>query len=357
MIKRMTAMTHWALAMLLLMSSCEKDNSNGNPTDTTNYTYGRGVFIVNEGAFGQGSGSVSFLNMEYQKMYDDIFYAANNRPLGDIAQSMEIFNNQGYIVVNNSGTLEVVNLHTFKSIASISNLASPRNTLIIDESKGYITHLTEGKLSIFNPISNSLIGEVPTGKSCENILYAEGKVFVTNWSNFFVPANNNTIQIIDAVTDQVTDSIVVSKEPNSMVLDKNNKIWVLCSGGFMNEEVPALYRIDPVSLSIEKKFDFPDISTSPVKLSLNGSGDTLYYLNTGAYKMSISSASLPDAPFIFDQNIFFYSLGVDPQNGMTLLSDAVDFNQKGVVYRYTKGGQQYDHLPSGIVPSAFCYTP
>ncbi len=215
MIKRMTGMIHWALAMVLLMSSCEKDNSNGNPTDTTNYTYGRGVFIVNEGAFGQGSGSVSFLNMENQKMYDDIFYAANNRPLGDIAQSMEIFNNQGYIVVNNSGTLEVVNLQTFKSVATISNLASPRNTLIIDESKGYITHLTEGELSIFNPTSNSLIGEVTTGKSCEDILYAEGKVFVTNWSNFFVPANNNTIQIIDADTDQVTDSIVVSKEPNS----------------------------------------------------------------------------------------------------------------------------------------------
>ena len=99
MIKRMTSMIHWTFAMVLLMSSCEKDNSNENPRDTSNYTYGRGVFIVNEGAFGQGSGSISFLNMEYQKMYDDIFYAANNRPLGDIAQSMEIFNNMGYIVV------------------------------------------------------------------------------------------------------------------------------------------------------------------------------------------------------------------------------------------------------------------
>lgn len=356
--KRFITFGIFALSIVLLMNSCKKDDaSEASPPDTKNYTYGNGVFIVNEGAFGQGSASITFLNKEYNKLYNDVFFYANNRPLGDIAQSMEIFNGMGYIVVNNSGTIEVVNLNTFKSTATISNLASPRYTLILNGSKGYITHLTEAKISVFNPATNIVTHEISTGKSCENILYAEGKIFVTNWSNFFVPANNNTVQVIDAETDQLTASILVTKEPNSMVLDKDNKIWVLCSGGFMNEEIPALYRIDPSTLTVEKKLEFPEIASNPNRLCIDGSGDSLYYLNSGTYKMSIHANELPLAPYVFDQNTFFYSLAIDPQNSMAYLSDALDFNQNGIVYRYRKGGQEYDQLSTGIVPGAFCFTP
>jgi len=354
--KRISSLFIWALCIGLLISSCKKDG-NTNPTDTSKYTFGRGVFIVNEGAFGQGTASISFLNKEYGMLYNDVFFTANNRPLGDVAQSMDIFNGRGYIVVNNSGTIEVVSLNTFKSIATIPELASPRHVLILDGNKGYITHLTEGKITIFNPTSNIVTGEIITGKSCENILLAGKKVFASNWSNFFVPADNNTLQVIDPGTDQVTGSVTLTKEPNSMVLDKDNKIWVLCSGGYLNEEMPALYRVDPVTLAVESKFEFPEIASSPNNLCINGTGDTLYYLNVGVFKMSVHANSLPSASFISDQNIFFYSMSIDPDNGMTLLSDAVDFNQNGVVYRYRKGGNQYDQLPAGIVPGAFCFTP
>ncbi|MEA3477806.1 MAG: YncE family protein [Bacteroidota bacterium] len=356
--KRFITIGIFALSIVLLMNSCKKDDgSEVSPPDIKNYTYGNGVFIVNEGAFGQGSASMTFFNKEYNKLYNDVFLNANNRPLGDIAQSMEIFDGMGYIVVNNSGTVEVVNLNTFKSTATISNLASPRYTLILNGSKGYITHLTEAKISVFNPTTNIVTHEISTAKSCENILYADGKIFVTNWSNFFVPANNNTVLVIDTDTDLLIDSILVTKEPNSMVLDKDNKIWVLCSGGYMSEEIPALYRIEPSTLTIEKTFEFPEITSSPNKLCINGTGDTLYYLNAGAFKMSVDASSLPGNPFIFDQNIFFYSMGIDPATGMTHLGDAIDFNQNGLVYRYKKGGELYMQLSAGIVPGAFCFTP
>ena len=42
------------------------------------------------------------------------------------------------------------------------------------------------------------------------------------------------------LTDEVIDSIEVGIEPESMVIDKNNMLWVLCNGGWMRENFAEL---------------------------------------------------------------------------------------------------------------------
>jgi len=62
-----------------------------------------------------------------------------------------------------------------------------------------------------------------------------------------------------------------------MVLDKDNYLWVLCSGGFLNEELPSLWKIDPDNKNVLLHMEFPDINSSPNSLDINKTGDTLYY--------------------------------------------------------------------------------
>ena len=47
--------------------------------------------------------------------------------------------------------------------------------------------------------------------------------------------DTNFILQINASTNSIEDTIFVGKGPSSLVLDNNNKLWVLSSGG-MNEE-------------------------------------------------------------------------------------------------------------------------
>jgi hypothetical protein len=161
--------------------------------------------------------------------------------------------------------------------------------------------------------------------------------------------------VIDPETNSLTDSVLVGKEPNSMVVDAAGKLWVLCSGGFMAEEFPTLHRINPQSLVTEAVFTFPDIQTSPSSLCINGTGDTLFYLNQGVYQMTTLEMSLPESPFIPQNGRLFYTLGVDPRTSDILVSDAIDYQQRGMVFHYTSKGELKGIYNAGIIPGRFVF--
>src|SRR2546421_1774917 len=101
------------LAMNFIITGCKKDEKPLPATASLNLT--NGVFITNEGSFGNGDGSVSFFRPASHEIINDVFMTVNHRPLGDVVQSMILFNNKGYIVVNNSQKIEVVNKNNFSS--------------------------------------------------------------------------------------------------------------------------------------------------------------------------------------------------------------------------------------------------
>ncbi|MBU2649994.1 MAG: YncE family protein [Bacteroidetes bacterium] len=337
--------------------ACQKDNDPGEVIQTQDkYIYGQGVFIVNEGNFLQGNGSVFFFNEERNTLFKDIFYTMNQRPLGDVPTFMGIWGSSAYIVVNNSSKIEVVNKYNFISSGTITGMTSPRQILKVNDSKAYVSDLQNGGLHVIDLDGLKVSGFVDLGKSAEALVFADNKVFAANWSNFYVQAENNTVQVIDPMTDQLAGEITVTKEPNSMVVDKNGKLWVLCSGGFMNEEIPALYRIDPQDLEIERKIEFPLLESSPTSLKAFAGGDSLIFLNPEVYVTGIEDTVLSSSPFISAEGRFFYSLFTDPVHSWIYVSDAVDFQQEGSVLVFDRKGRKIREVSAGIVPGGFCYT-
>ncbi len=106
---------------MIILAGCNKSN-NDNPSGN----WSNSVFIVNEGPFQTGSGSISAFNRESLEVTNNLFETANGRPLGNIVQSMSVYKDRGFIVVNNANKIEVVNLKDFKSDTTIENLALPR---------------------------------------------------------------------------------------------------------------------------------------------------------------------------------------------------------------------------------------
>ncbi len=341
----------------LLFLSCSKDKEFGEVnTENTNYIYGKGVFIVNEGNYTNGNGSVSFYNFYTNKIYNGIFDAANKRPLGDVPVSMEIINGMIYLVVNNSGKIEVVNPDDFKSVKTISGFSSPRFILPVNNTKAYVSDLRSNYISVLDLQTNTIIKQIYCGKSTDRMLKYNNKVFVCNWSEYYVKAPNNTVQIIDSDLDKLIDSVKVGKEPNSLVLDKQNRLWVLSSGGYNNEEIPELNCINTNSLQIEKKILFAIKYLSPVNLCINQSKDSLWYINNNIYSITINDNQLPATPLIYKKNRLFYSLEVNAPNSELYISDAIDYNQNGYIYRFTPQGSVIDSLRAGIIPGYFCFT-
>ncbi len=320
-----------------------------------------GIFIVNEGNFGNGTGSLSYYDPENKKVSNNVFQNVNGRSLGDVGQSMQVYGDKAFIVVNNSRKIEVIDKTSYQSLGTITGFVSPRYIHVLDESKAYVTDLYDTDISIVNPESYAVTATISvnnnntafTQHTTEQIIAYGQYLFINCWSY------DNTILVVDTQTDLLVDSITVRKQPASMVLDKNNKLWVLTDGGYQGSsyghEYPAIIKIDADTRTIENTFLFSSLDDTPGDLSLSSNKDTLIYLNGDVYKMSVDAGALPTDVFIDAGNKLFYSLAVNPYNSDIYVSDAVDYSQNGMVYRYNSEGLLVDSFEAGIIPTFFYF--
>jgi hypothetical protein len=95
----------------LLLFACGKEKPTDKPPIQLT---GNGVFITNEGNFLYGNASVSYYQKSLDELRLDLFSDANQLPLGDVCQSLFILEDKIFVVVNNSGKVEVVNKKDFK---------------------------------------------------------------------------------------------------------------------------------------------------------------------------------------------------------------------------------------------------
>lgn len=317
-------------------------------TDET-YLAGEGVFILNEGNFRSGNGSLSFYSYDSLKMFDNVFQDKNNRPLGDVPYSMGMDGGKAYILVNNSDKIEVAGSNDMKSITTIKKIVSPRYISFIGGTKAYVTSLYSDSVTILDLMANSVSGFIDLKKSSEAIVTLSTRAYAASW------AGGNKVMVINTMTDEVIDSIEVGIEPESMVIDKNGTLWVLSNGGWKRENFAELIAINTKTNSIDKRFTFPAVTDSPTCLQINDSGATLFYLFNGVRRMEIDASALPTEVFISEQNHVFYRMGVNPSNGEIFITDAGDYVQKGKVIRYSNEGVFISEMTADIIPGNLCF--
>ena len=349
------------LGIILAFVSCGGDN-----TESEDKNIAKGLFILNEGTFTYANSSLTFYDPEADTVENNLFYKVNLAPLGDVANSMAIDENGMYIVVNNSKYVYKVDGKTLKYEAKLDGLTSPRHIMLINKNKAYLSDQESTGLWIFNPETMQKTGFVETDNTTEKMVRVGNEVVVTNWSNYYQPGtSNSTIQFVDIATDQLVDEMAVTAEPHSIVLDKNDNIWVLCSGGYMPPCEPALFCINPKTREIVKRFDFAE-GDYPSSMAIDKAGENLFILNGGfgtldLYKMSVDANELPTTPFVDSQqptansqSMVFSTVTVS-EDGDIYLTDVKNYVQNGDVLRYDSDGNFVTKFEAGIVPGAMMF--
>lgn len=346
------------ILVFITLFACTKVIRSVDPVSSTtvNNSYENGIFVVNEGNFNWGNASITFIN-KGDSVEQDVFRTHNDRSLGDVAESMQTFNDKGFIIVNNSNDIDVVSLKDFKLITSITGFSSPRFMTFVDSTKAYVTNM-QNNISVIDMATLSVAKSIPTLGWTESIIKYNTFLYVSAIGGEYDSSYQRKarVLIIDTKSDQIVDSIKTGKEPIGLVMDKKNKIWVLCTGGYDHFEPPSLLRIDPILRIVEKTFSFPDPNNIPSRLCINAHGDTLYFLDNGVYQMPVSSLTIPSSPLIPANGHLYYGLGIQPSNGNIFVSDAIDYTQSGVVYQYDQiHGSLLKSFPAGRIPGSFCF--
>ena len=340
------------LFLIMLLTGC-----NDNNNDTPSGTWANSVFIINEGPFQTGSGSVSAFNRETREVTNDLFETANGRPLGNIVQSMTVHQDKAFIVVNNSNKIEVVNLADFKSVATIENLTLPRYFIGFDDSKGYVS-CWDSTVKVVNLKDYSIMASIQTGTGPDEMILAGDQLFVINSGGY---GDDSTVSVIRTDDDEPLVRLVVGDRPSGIQTDVNGNLWILCSGGWNGYPAPGnthgkLVCLDPVSFEIIKEVSFPDSENHPGNLVIDVNGATLYYNHpAGIFAFSIYDSELNTLPFITG-NSMFYGLGYDKATQMIMATDPLDYSQNGWVYRFNAlDGAPVDSFLVGVIPNGFCF--
>ena len=346
-----------AIVVLLLASSvgCMKWEYEDGESFATS---GAGLFVINEGNFQYGNASLSYYNPATKTVENEVFYRANAMKLGDVAQSMTLYGDTGWIVVNNSHVIFAIDPTTFKEKGRIENLTSPRYIHFLSDEKAYVTQLWDNRIFIVNPKRYEITGyiECPAmtmeSGSTEQMVQWGKYVFVNCWSY------QNRILKIDTTTDKVVAELEVGIQPTSLVVDCYGKLWTITDGGYEDSpygyEAPSLYRIDAETFTIEKQFRFAK-GDAPSEVQLNGRGDKLYWINNDVWAMDVTADRIPVKPFIPYSDTLYYGLTIDPRSGEVYVADAIDYVQAGKIYRYSEQGERLDEFYAGITPGAFCW--
>jgi hypothetical protein len=342
---------------LMLLSGCEK--ADNKPVGT----WSESVFIINEGPFPAGTGTISAIDTETLEITQDLFGTVNGRPLGNVVQSLTVHGDKAFIVVNNAGKIEVVNLQDFISVATIEITSLPRYFIGIDNKTGYVS-CWDATVKVINLESFKVTKSVPAGAGPDEMVISGDKLFVINSGGFGV---DSTVSVISTTDNVNVRNITVGYRPSGIRKDVNGKIWILCSGKGWNgypapDDTPAkLVCLDPSTFEILKEIVFPDTENHPDALIINGDGDLLYYNHAaGIFSFPVTGSALNEQPLItevlFSGTSLFYGLGYDSKEDIIYGTDPLDYSQSGWVYRYHAGdGSLIDSFLAGVIPSGFWF--
>lgn len=340
----------------LFFSACTEE-----PPITPSGVYSEGVFTINEGVFGQTSGTITHYNRTDGTVAQKIFKQANSRDLGDVVQSMSFYQDKAYIVVNNSNKIEIADANTFEEKGQIAGLRLPRYFLASTSDKAYVSEwgvdgLT-GTIAFLDLNSQTIIQRISVGVGPEKLLLKDGKLYVTHTGGY---GSNNRISVIDTTSNQVQTTIPVLDKPSACVEAMDGSIWVACAGEVVYLTYPAidtinstesgLVKINPVTNTVVETILFG--KGNPVgSLVLNSNNRSeLYYRRSGkVWKYSITSG-VEEALFSGS----FYGLGFDSVTNSIYATTSVGVNA-AEAQRYDTNGALIGSYGVGVFANGFVF--
>lgn len=348
-------MSRLILSVLLisfLIVACQKDPTSAKKEKKVQSV---GAFIINEGNFTKGNGSLSFYSFNDQTVQNGIFKAVNGRALGDVPNSMTVWDTLGFIVVNNSNKIEVIGLKSWKSVKTIElpGGPSPRNLAVVSDSKAYVTNLYANNVAVIDLKTLSLTNTtIAVGANPEEILIYDNKAYVAN-SGF---GSGNTVSVIDVTTDKVVNTIKVGDNPTGLMLDDDEDINVMCTGrwpawGDSTDKGTngGIYVINPAKQILT---DSMLVSGHPSAITYAGNDLGFFLLNGNVVSFSTATNKILNDAFVKGS---FYSIEADPISQLLFVLDAKDYQSNGEVILYDFNGTEQNHFTVGIIPGAVTF--
>lgn len=359
---------------LLAMSlfSCENESDSVLPVDNTQKAE---MIVVNEGQYTKGTGSITAIYRD-GTVAEEAFQSVNKRPLGDVAQSINYINGLYYITVKNSGKVEVVKPDTYESVATIEVGNSPMDITPLDKTHALVSsfkiNTSIGSVSVVNLETNKVEKSVEVGKqvSFDHMVTVKDKVFSLSGGTLYIFDVNN----ITEEGMRFVDLDYTSGQTRKIIVDKNDKLWILGRGW----KVGGVVCVDPDTEKVIYTYEFKTTATNDAdyvdgcitrvpdygRIDGDKDGENIYFnldvlkgTNNAypiVYRFNTTTKTFGKYTEMPDLGMM-YGMGVD-NNGNVYVCDCLDYSaQKGYIRQY-KDNKLLKSTKVGIYPNQIFFT-
>ena len=389
------------LCGVLFLGACQKIDQHETPSADSSLTgvkvevanfsnAAKKLFVLNEGQMSSNNATLDFLRFQDGNYITGAFKKMNpsvGAGLGDVGNDIAVIGDEVWIVVNNSGIVEVISAKDEIEKKAIS-IPTPR-FIAYDDKYAYVTSWagafatyegwdlvdsfnTKGQVYRINLKTKQIEGTVEVGYQPEGIACYDGKLYVANSGGLTLAPTysyDNTVSIIDAASFKVSATVEVQVNLKNVYSDGAGKIYVTTLGNYWDVH-SGLYMLDAANPgSPQHVSDY--VSASAIH------GDTVYCIGTetefdfsgidhvysawtvkkGA-KSSLSLALTHSTPyslgvldentlFVGEQSVYTYE---DPETGQEKW--ATDYFNPGSVTCYWKGAKLWT-VQAGVCPGHF----
>lgn len=360
-LKLIIALLFIGLSLGFISCTDDNDDINGNGNNSTP-TLSKGLYVLCEGSWGHNNASLDFYNIENKTVRLDLFNEINSQGLGETGNDIFEFNDKLFIAVKGSACIQVINKSTgklIKRIPIVDNEGKNRlpSRFASSESMVFLCNY-DGTVIEIEPNNLSLKRIVNVGRNPEDIVFSNGKLYVTNSGglDYNTPIGyDKTVSIVDCSTMQELKKIEVGRNPGFIRQLSNNLVGLIIKDDnftasamkfvTINTSTDAIEKTLPLALSnfcvldentiIATSTDWNTYTTEIKKINLN-SNTSVNFIQDNSVQSQIT------AP---------YGIYISKENNEVYITDAKDFATSGKVFVFDLEGVYKYSFDVNIIPS------
>lgn len=358
------------IVLSLFATSCENEEPSTTVPEKNSI---EGMFVLNEGTFGAGNSTLSFVDLTTNTIYKDVYGKANPEVqgnLGDAGNCIAI--NDGKIYILTSKFVEIIDAKNCRQIKRLE-MNSPRDIKFHNgnayvSSYGIMKDVPNYKGIVYeiNTTSLEITREVTVGYQPEEMIIKGNKLYVANSVS---PDYNNTeydknVSVINLESYTVEKNIEVEVNLHRMEIDSKGNIYVSSRGNY-NDIASNLYVIDTNKDAVT---DTLDIEVSDMCLN-----NDKIFVTSAQWSNSIQGYEFSYTLYDINQNRiipegfitdgstndikFPYGVAVNPENNDIYVTDAINtyVPQNGTIYCFSSDGKKKWTVEGEIIPGHFAF--
>lgn len=329
-----------------------------------------GFYVLNEGNMGANKSTIDYFEYAKSRYIRNIYPERNPSvvmELGDAGNDIAVYKDRLYAVINGSHKVEVMRADSAIRIGQME-VSSPRS-IVFDGNSAYVTSFVGGDGNFGSVVRFDLAtlkstGSLSVGYCPEEMVIADGYIYVANSQNYGIGAFDDKITVISTADFKVAGEIKVGCNLRHLRADAQGNLWVVSQGNYV-DIAANLYKLPKEGVN---KFGAPkafDIPCTNIALA----GEKLYYYTTtyGAdwsasytYGTINTVTGAEEGSFIKDDAVKNdiqtpYCIAIQPANGDIFITDARNYTSSGKLYCLDKDGKLRWSVKTGDIPGHIAF--